>query len=101
MSRGVTQLIQSDGALSKLYFIIVLPLLSSQSMKGVTPHEKRISCEVNNCKVKAKFALYQFMENFTKKWVNVCDYHDKYIVLSNAKLRKQYPGGVWVDETKN
>ena len=54
-----------------------------------------MKCEIEGCKLKARFALYELNEDFTKKWVHVCDTHDKWIARTNQELRKQYSDKIW------
>ena len=52
-------------------------------------------CEYEDCGREAHFALYQFKNNFTKKWVNVCDKHDRFIAEANSQLRRDYPNKIF------
>lgn len=52
-------------------------------------------CEYEDCNQEAHFALYQFKKNFTKKWVNVYDEHDKLIASANSQLRRGYPNKIF------
>ena len=48
-----------------------------------------MKCEYEGCHLKAKYALYRF-DKTTKKWVNVCDEHDREIVTANAQFKRKY-----------
>jgi len=56
---------------------------------------QKMNCDFVGCGLKAKFALYQLLPDFTKRWLNVCDRHDRIIAEENAKLRALYPKAKW------
>ncbi len=59
-----------------------------------------MKCEYNDCQNEAKFDLYELKENFTKKWIHVCDFHDKLVAISNVHLSRDNPDKRFVDITK-
>lgn len=48
---------------------------------------KKIMCEYEGCQKEAQYALYRFYPDFTKKWVNVCDIHDRRVAQEGRRLR--------------
>ena len=57
-------------------------------------------CEFEGCQKEAHFALYWLNEDFTKTWMNLCDFHDKLISQKSQRLRAQYPNARWVEHSK-
>ena len=52
----------------------------------MTKREKKM-CEYEGCGKEAKYALYRLYPDFTKKWVNVCDLHDRRVAQESRRLR--------------
>ena len=58
--------------------------------------KEKTMCQYEGCLREAKYALYRFYPNFTKKWINVCDRHDKDIAQEAQGLRfASKPDAVW------
>ena len=51
------------------------------------PWGKGQICEVENCKLSARFNLYRFNADGTKTWLRVCDLHERLIVEANREYQ--------------
>ena len=49
------------------------------------------------CDNPAKFSIYLFITDFTKKWVQVCDQCDKTIAMEHHRLQKLHLDKTWTD----
>ena len=54
------------------------------------------------CHRKSEYALYQLEQPFNEKlgpkvWVQVCNMHDRQVVIDNTRLERQYPNCTWRD----
>ncbi len=54
-----------------------------------------VKCEYEGCQQEAKYALYQLNEDFTKRWVQVCDWHDKLISSTNNRIKRDNPDRIF------
>lgn len=54
-----------------------------------------MKCEY--CNKKAKFALFELHPNGAKRWVHVCDKHDRLIAQQNRQLQRDNPNQIWVE----
>ena len=59
-----------------------------------------MKCEYRDCQNKVEFALYELRANSTKKWIHVCDFHDKLVAISSVHLTRDNPDKILVDITK-
>ena len=50
-----------------------------------------IKCEYPGCDEEAQYALFQLFDNFTKKWVQLCDLHDRLIASRSRRLKGYNP----------
>ncbi len=57
-------------------------------------------CQYPSCKDMAQYSIYEFYPDFTKRWVHVCDKHDKFLALANGQLRVEFPDKIF-KEVKN
>ena len=53
--------------------------------------KKKDTCEYKDCNQPAKYRVYEFFENGTKKWLHICDLHEKSIFIKSSNLRIKYP----------
>ena len=56
-----------------------------------------IICQYRGCNKEAHYALFQLRDDFTKKWVQVCDKHDKETANHNGELLSLFPDKVWTE----
>ena len=47
-------------------------------------------CEYPNCDKEAEYSLFEYLPNLTKRWLQVCDWHDRIIAQHTRKVLMRF-----------
>ncbi len=54
-----------------------------------------IICKIDGCNKEAHYAIFQMRDDFTKRWIDVCDKHDLEIERQNTIFLRLFQGKMW------